>query len=159
MIGINLFSPIPLADPNTADRGIVTGVPPESERIEVQPGDVVGFYLESSMNDDDGIRFDRDNYNEETVWFVTDTASIVSPMPATLSVGPSGLLSVSTNLAPLISVCKYLSLGGCVIINYIPTCLYSCITIHISANIYSLAKFYASLLIATSLALLIYLFV
>ncbi len=31
------------------DRGIVTGVPLESERIEVQPGDVVGFYLESSI--------------------------------------------------------------------------------------------------------------
>ena len=42
------FSPIPLADPNT-DRGIVTGVPLESERIEVQSGDVVGFYLESSI--------------------------------------------------------------------------------------------------------------
>ncbi len=114
MIGINHFSPIPLADPDTADRGIVTGVPPESERIEVQPGDVVGFYLESSRRDDDGIQFAADNgndspYNEETVWFVTDTASIVSPVPATLSVGPSGLLSVSTNLAPLISVCKYIS--------------------------------------------------
>ncbi len=79
-------------------------------------------HLESSRdndddddNDDDGIQFarDRDNdspYNKETVWFVTDTASIISPVPATLSVGPSGLLSASTNLAPLISVCKYISL-------------------------------------------------
>ncbi len=105
MIGVNHF----LSTPLSADtRGLFTGVvPPESERI---PGDVVGFYLESSREDDDGIQFARDSdYEEETVWFVTDTASIVSPVPATLSVGSSGLLSVSTTLAPLISVCKSLS--------------------------------------------------
>ncbi len=47
MQGTNHFSRISLADPSTADRGIMTGVPPVNERIEVQPGDVVGFYLQS----------------------------------------------------------------------------------------------------------------
>ncbi len=31
----------------------MTGVPLESERIEVQPGDVVGFYLEGGRTDDE----------------------------------------------------------------------------------------------------------
>ncbi len=59
----------------------MTGVPLESERIEVQPGDVVGFYLESSRNDDDGIQFARDNpspYTDERVWFATGS---LTPRP------------------------------------------------------------------------------
>ena len=76
MQGTNHFSPISLGDPDTADRGIVTGIPLESERIEVQPGDVVGFYLESSRSTGDGIQFARDRDNtspntDETVWFAT----------------------------------------------------------------------------------------
>ncbi len=74
MQGTNHFSPISLADDRSADRGIVTGVPLESERIEVQPGDVVGFYLESFRSNFIGIQFagDFDNtspYTDETVWF------------------------------------------------------------------------------------------
>ncbi len=66
----------------SADRGIVTGVPLESERIEVQPGDVVGFYLDSFRSK--GIKFagDFDNpslyITDETVWFATGS---LTPRP------------------------------------------------------------------------------
>ncbi len=75
MQGTNHFPPISLADPDTDDRGIVTGVPLESERIEVQPGDVVGFYLESSKNSADGIQFARDGDN--TSLYSNETCSLV----------------------------------------------------------------------------------
>ena len=99
IVGLNEFFPIPLADPNTADRGIVTGVPLDSERIEVQPGDVVGFYLESSRTDDDGIQFAGDNsYNGETVWFDSTPCLALDP-PCIYSADDFGSM---TNLAPLI---------------------------------------------------------
>ncbi len=106
MIGINHFPSIPLANPSVPDdtnRGIVTGVPPESERIEVQPGDVVGFYLESSRdNDDDGIQFDRDNsYTSETVWFDGSLRCSVLDPPCVYSADD---FDSTTNRAPLITV-------------------------------------------------------
>ncbi len=109
MQGTNDFPSIPLADPDTDDRGIVTGVPPVNERIEVQPGDVVGFYLESRSGD--GIQFAKDEaspYTDETVWFATGSLTPNSDAACMYPVGTSGLLSSSTNLAPLITatVCK-----------------------------------------------------
>ena len=105
IVGLNDFSPISLADPGTADRGIVTGIPLESERIEVQPGDVVGFYLESSRSTGDGIQFAKpsDNaspYAAETVWFGSTRCSTLDP-PCVYSVDD---FSSMTNLAPLITV-------------------------------------------------------
>ncbi len=108
MQGTNHFSPISLGDPGTADRGIVTGVPLESERIEVQPGDVVGFYLESRGNSGDGIQFARDG-EDESVWYTNATGVITdSGLTCPLPVGKGQTLSSFTNLAPLITVtvCK-----------------------------------------------------
>ncbi len=101
MQGTNYFPSIPLADPDTDDRGIVTGVPLESERIEVQPGDVVGFYLESRENGNAGIQFARDG-EDESVWYAigeVSSGALTCPLP----VGPVGTLSSFTNLAPLIT--------------------------------------------------------
>ena len=115
MQGTNHFSPISLADYATADRGIVTGVPLESERIEVQPGDVVGFYLESSRFTN-GIQFARDvdntsPYTDETVWFATGSLTPRPEATCMYPVGTSGLLNSSTNLAPLITatVCELMT--------------------------------------------------
>ncbi len=101
MQGTNYFPSIPLADPNTDDRGIVTGVPLESERIEVQPGDVVGFYLESRENGNDGIQFAEDR-RDESVWYATGVITD-SDLTCPLPVGPGRTLSSFTNLAPLIT--------------------------------------------------------
>ncbi len=111
LTGFNQFSPISLANPGTADIGIVTGEPLASERIEVQPGDVVGFYLRNIANHkNDGIQFARDTslYTDETVWFATGSLTPRSDTACMYPVGTSGLLRSSTNLAPLISVsiCK-----------------------------------------------------
>ena len=104
IVGLNDFSPILLANPridNGDNQGIVTGVPLESERIEVQPGDVVGFYFSSSRDNDNGIQFAGDNsYNGETVWFGSTRCSVLNP-PCVYSADD---LSFMTNLAPLITV-------------------------------------------------------
>ncbi len=116
MQGTNHFSPISLAEPDSPDRGIVTGVPLESERIEVQPGDVVGFYLESSRRDSDGIQFaidenDPSPYTNETVWFATGSLTPRPEAACIYLVGSSGLLSSSINVAPLITaaVCEFIT--------------------------------------------------
>ena len=109
MQGTNHFSPISLGDPGTDDRGIVTGIPLESERIEVQPGDVVGFYLESSRNKDDGILFaEEQEYDSESVWYATGDVT-GSGQTCLFPVGPGRTLSSSTSLAPLITatVCEF----------------------------------------------------
>ncbi len=114
MQGNNYFSPISLADDGSDDRGIVTGIPLESERIEVQPGDVVGFYLESSRenDDDDGIQFARgqDNeseYDSESVWYATGDVTS-GGQTCLFPVGTGRTLSSFTSLAPLITatVCE-----------------------------------------------------
>ena len=121
MTGVNHFSPIPLANPNIndgADRGIVNGTVPESERIEIQPGDVVGFYLESSRGPGthDGIQYAGDgsgndppphpDYTSESVWYTTGTD--VSRDGFTECLLPTSPGFSSTGLAPLITVtiCK-----------------------------------------------------
>ncbi len=101
MQGTNHFSPISLADDRSADRGIVTGVPLESERIEVQPGDVVGFYLESSILTSDGIQFSRDG-EDESVWYATGDVTGFG-LTCLFPVGKEKTLRSSTNLAPLIT--------------------------------------------------------
>ena len=98
------------------DDGLVTiaGIVPKTKRIEVQPGDVVGFYLQSTRNTGDCIQFADDvsnssPYDQETGWFATDS---LTPNPAATCmypVGTFGVLSSSINLAPLITVtvCKF----------------------------------------------------
>ncbi len=137
MQGTNDFSPISLGDRDTA-RGIVTGVPQVSERIEVQPGDVVGFYLESSDSSDDGIQFagNGDNsspYTDETVWFATGSLSSRSEATCMYPVGTSGLLSSSTNLAPLITaaVCE----------SFVKTMDIQCHVVHVKCTISQIARF------------------
>ncbi len=120
MQGTNHFSPISLSDPGTSDRGIVTGmVPLESERIEIQPGDVVGFYLESSRDNDDGILFageqdDESEYDSESVWYATGVVS-GSGLTCLFPVGPGRTLSLFTSSAPLITatVCELMTICVC----------------------------------------------
>ena len=101
-IGSNYFPDIVL----DSDRA-VRETPPASERIHVQPGDVIGFYLTTSRDDtDSGIRFDED-YTEESVWYAT--GNIISGIPpCQFPVGNGRTLSSFTNLAPRITaaVCE-----------------------------------------------------
>ena len=114
MVGMNHFSSIPLADDMSNERGMVNGTVPESERIEVQPGDVVGYYLDSSRDGRDGIQYAGDDDNEpdyidEAVWYDIGIMGSTGPPQCPFPVGPDRTLSSSTNRAPLITavICKY----------------------------------------------------
>ena len=100
-IGLNYFPDVVL----DSDRA-VRETPLASERIHVQPGDVVGFYLTTIRNEDNGIQLAED-YTEESVWYTTSTLSGSNPS-CLFPVGESRTLSSFTNLAPLITaaVCK-----------------------------------------------------
>ena len=98
-----------------------TGKVPVSERIEIQPGDVIGFYLEinssNSLNKcNDGIQYAGDgeslltcspDYRNESVWSAAGPM-IERPTVGSLCAGPDRVLSSFTDRAPLITVtvCK-----------------------------------------------------
>ena len=84
-------------DFDEATRGLISASPSLSERIEVQPGDVVGFNYMSRQSGKDGILFsDNDSYREESVWFETGQG-----VETNQTICPVGRF---TNLAPLITV-------------------------------------------------------
>ena len=115
LTGINHFSRIPLARSSSSDRGIVTGTVSASERIDVQPGDVIGFYLTVRSlftGSSNGIQFAGDNdndpdYRNESVWSAAGPM-IERPTVGSLCAGPDRVLSSFTDRAPLITVtvCK-----------------------------------------------------
>ena len=105
MTGSNSFPNIEL----DSDRA-VRETPLASERIEVQPGDVIGFYLTTIENEDNGIRFAED-YTEESVWYATSNINMGNPT-CPFPVGNGRTLSSFTNVAPLITA------AVCELINY-----------------------------------------
>ena len=106
MTGANYFPDIVLK----SDRA-VRETPPDSERIEVQPGDVVGFYLTTSRDSENGIRFAED-YTEESVWYATGNIFSGGNPTCQFPVGNGRTLSSFTNLAPRITA------AVCELINY-----------------------------------------
>ena len=91
----------------TVEEDHVARVTP-SVQLQYQPGDVLGFYVES-----DGTNSDDDNgvvllvsasYTSELVWHasITDRSSMSGSCP--YPVGTSGVLSSSTRAAPVISI-------------------------------------------------------
>ena len=104
-VGWNDFSFNPLLNHGSADEGIVKMTVPENERIEVQPGDVVGLHLESCEGK---IRYGTNLNLSEEVWYVTGPTASGSLSNCSLSVGPNHTLSSFTSHAPLITatVCE-----------------------------------------------------
>ena len=102
LVGDNLFRDIVL----DSDRA-VREAPSDNDRIEVQPGDVVGFYLTGTDREDNGIRFAED-YTQESVWYATSDVVEGSNPSCIFPVGESRTLSSFTNLAPRITaaVCE-----------------------------------------------------
>ena len=88
--------------------GRVRETPLASERIHVQPGDVIGFYLIGTDSGNNGIQFADDDDNvipyTETVWYATSTIISGNNPSCPFPVGVEGTLSFSTNVAPLITV-------------------------------------------------------
>ena len=105
-IGSNSFMSISL-DNRTA----VNIIPPPQERIQFQHGDVLGFYVESSGRETNGVALLEDfnttgdkGYETEEVWYANTERFIISNPNCLLAVGSRGLLNTFTRAAPVISV-------------------------------------------------------
>ena len=88
---------------------LVSETPQPTNVIPVRPGDVLGYYVSSTRSraedddnddDDDGIQLDS-SFTNDVVYYADFDAPLTM---GTASVGPGGVLSLSTNAAPVISV-------------------------------------------------------
>ena len=103
LVGINRFTAIPL------NNGVASSlVPSSSNYIMFQPGDVLGVYVEEARDDDNGVVvLNRStDFTSELVWYAS-----IAPTMATsqngdcpYSVGSNGVLSISTQATPVISI-------------------------------------------------------
>ena len=93
LVGNNRFTSITLSD----QVAIVT--PSPQDYIQFQPGDVLGFYVDISMGNNDGVVVLTDDYTSEVVWF-----SSIATSQTIYSIGSSGDLDTSTRAAPVISI-------------------------------------------------------
>ena len=104
MVGANLFTSVSLS----SQVAVVTPLP--QELIQFQPGDVLGFYIESTRGDGRGVVILNDLNTQEEVWHAdTSGAAIIGdddcPLPVGSSIpGSRRILTESTNAAPVISV-------------------------------------------------------
>ena len=112
LVGENVFTRITLGG-----GGLVSETPEPTNRITVQPGDVVGYFTFSRSNpqdrDGEGIQLDT-NFRDEAVWYHTSTDPIMGrgdPAVCPFPVGSQSdrILRSSTNAGPVFSVgvCKY----------------------------------------------------
>ena len=102
LVGNNRFNHVPLTN------GVASALTPlANEMITFQPGDVLGFYIESasSLPDSRGVVLLTDReYQSELVWFADLNNVIIGNLACPFPVGPSGILDSSTNAAPVISL-------------------------------------------------------
>ena len=110
LVGNNRFTSVPLSGALAESLSPIMGVP--TQRIQVQPGDVLGFYVESARETDAdrrGVVLLRDGsvqgeYETEEVWYADVSNAIIADPMCVYPVGPGRVLSSSTNAAPVISV-------------------------------------------------------
>ena len=92
---------------------VATVTPLPQDRIEFQPGDVLGFHMENADGNDGGVVILSDSgeqgnngYETEEVWYAAADVSNADigdgecPYP----VGTGGVLNTLTNAAPVISI-------------------------------------------------------
>ncbi len=111
LVGNNSFTSVALRD----RVAMVTPLP--QQRIQFQPGDVLGFYVENARRENDGIVLLSDlnvrgdnRYETEEVWYARhpEFSSISScPYP----VGSSQVLNTFNRAAPVITpiICKFMA--------------------------------------------------
>ena len=108
LVGQNAFTSF-----NFSEGGFVqlSSTPPTQAFIIAQPKDVVGYYTNSSKNNE-GIQLEHGDFTVNTIWYLGlaggSPASGTNECP--LSVGASGYLTSSINAAPMLKIntCKYL---------------------------------------------------
>lgn len=84
---------------------------PPQERIKFQPGDVLGFYVESSGRDTKGVTMLEDfnttgdrGYETEEVWYTNVEQLVIANRHCPFAVGSRGQLNTFARAAPVISV-------------------------------------------------------
>ena len=98
LVGNNKFTSISLSD----RKAIVT--PSPQDYIQFQPGDVLGFYVDSNFGDDEGVVVvTSSSFTNEVVWFAS-IAPTLATSQTTYSIGSSGDLHTLTRAAPVISI-------------------------------------------------------
>ena len=99
LVGNNRFTSISL------NGDLVRVSPSPQDRIQFQPGDVLGLYVESADDSDDGVVILPSM--SERVWYGSIAPSMATSQTAVL-VGSSGAVNILTNAAPVISIdmCK-----------------------------------------------------
>ena len=99
LVGNNRFTSISLSD----RKAIVT--PSPQDYIQFQPGDVLGFYVDSEQGNNDGVVVltSPSSFTSEVVWFAS-IAPTQTTVRTTYSIGSSGDLDTSTRAAPVISI-------------------------------------------------------
>ena len=103
LVGNNRFTQVQLSG------GVTEPLSPAlpEDRIQVQPGDVLGLYVETTRDNPEGrgIVLLRDGeYETEEVWYADFSNPVFRNGLCMLAVGPSRTLSSSINAAPVISL-------------------------------------------------------
>ena len=107
LVGNNQFTSVPLSN----QVAIVTPLP--EDRIQFQPGDVLGFIVENTNRDDGGVVLlmdsleqDDGGYETEEVWHADASNAVLGNGQCPFPVGnqPGRILNTFTNAAPVISV-------------------------------------------------------
>ena len=103
LVGNNSFTSVELHD------GVATVAPLPQQRIQFQPGDVLGFYVESARRETGGVVLLSDlelmgdrRYETEEVWYARhpEFGSTGCPYP----VGSSQILNTFTRAAPVVTL-------------------------------------------------------
>ena len=98
LVGNNRFTSISLSDQ------VARLTPSPQDYIQFQPGDVLGFYVDSERGNNDGVvALNSSSFTSEVVWFAS-IAPTLTTSQTTYSIGSSGCLDTLTRAAPVISI-------------------------------------------------------
>ena len=99
LVGNNRFTSIFLSD------GVAIVTPSPQDYIQFQPGDVLGFYVDGDVGNNDGVVVltSPSSLASEVVWFAS-IAPTLATSQTTYSIGSSGDLDTLTRAAPVISI-------------------------------------------------------
>ncbi len=85
--------------------GLVNRTVPQPSELTVQPGDVIGFLVHSTNDDDNGIQFNQNaemGYTEEQAWYNEEFLMRLSAEKCPFPLGPGQVLSGSIRAAPVL---------------------------------------------------------
>ncbi len=104
-----------ILDTVAREDGRITMAVPEDNEIPVEPGDVVGLYVEP-LDGQGGVQLDRSNASSSvTVWYKDGQIAVTDPGMCRLSVGEGTILGFSKAAAPVLTAVVGSSTGMCTV--------------------------------------------